>query len=174
MITELLQLAQVALQQKEITLDKYIEARSTKSIAAMSAIFKEAAAETNERANQQNVANQQQLQQQAELNKQAIDQEYAKKMEIEKLKSETSIEVAKIAAESRVLSFRTDLDADINDNGIADVVELDKLKLERERLDRETALKSRELDIKEKDIEGKKELEAIKVQSERAKTGMEL
>lgn len=156
MITELLQLAQVALQQKEITLDKYIEARSTKSIAAMSAIFKEAAAETNERANQQNVANQQQLQQQAELNKQAIDQEYAKKMEIEKLKSETSIEVAKIAAESRVLSFRTDLDADINDNGIADVVELDKLKLERERLDRETALKSRELDIKEKDIEGKK------------------
>lgn len=173
-INEIMQLAQTALQQKEITLDKYIEARVTRSLSSMASIFREATQETNERANQQNQAAQQQQQAQIEADKQKIDFEYQKKLEIEQLKANTAIEVAKINAESRVLSFRTDMDADINDNGIADVVELDKLKLERERLELDRQTKNRELDIKEKDIQGKKELEAIKVDAERQKTDMEL
>jgi hypothetical protein len=174
LLADLKQLAQISLQQKEISLSHYIQAVRGRSTAEMLAVLEEAAKETAERGNQQYQAQQEQQQQQLAADQQKFQAEQAGKMQIEQLKANTAIEVAKINAEARIAGFRPDVDVDVNDNGVLDVIERDRLKLEQEKLAVDDRNRNRELDIKEKDIQGKKELEALKLEAERQKTGMEM
>jgi hypothetical protein len=164
LLETLKQVAQIALQQKEITLKDFITASKSQSITEIEEILK--AAERYNQQKQQELQRQQgeQQQQLEQMKQQQIQQqlqlqlEFQKELEIiksnnelklQQLKNEGSIEVAKINAEGRIYSYRMDLDADANNNNILDVVERDKLNFEREKLMVEKSLKERELHLKE-------------------------
>jgi len=162
-LQQLKQLAQVSLQQKEITLKDFISSIKTKSITETEKILENAERKAAERAAQSGQQQDQQLQKQLQAQQQQIQMEHQLKMEIEQLKSNTSIEVAKINAEAKIQSFRTDMDPDVNDNGLLDVIEVDKLKLQKEKMlidknlkEKDQQLKSDEIDIKEKQVKQQK------------------
>lgn len=161
------QVSQISLQQKEITLKDFITSMKTQSVTEIEQIL-DAAEKYNQRKQQemqemQNQASQQmeqmriqqqqqmfQMQMEMDKTMETIKSDNAQKLQ--EIKNSGAIEVAKINAEARITSFRTDVDVDSNDNTVPDVIEREKIAFEREKLNVDRELKSRELDLKEKQL----------------------
>lgn len=189
------EMAQVALQQQQITLADWFRAMHANSSAEIKQILIEA-----EKAKQQQASQQQQeaSQQQQQIEQQKAQAELAKEqakvqaqaqleqvklqsqqqieqlkadnqITLQQMKADLAIQIEQIRAEAEITSRRDDINADVNNNGILDVLERDKLALERERLYQEASLKKRELEIKDKDVSNKAEIEKSKIKQEQIK-----
>jgi hypothetical protein len=111
------------------------------SIVAMEVIAKEARIRNDENtkaAQEQQTEQQQMLIKQQQALQATIDRLKEMELNIKKYtvdkNSETDIKVAEITAAGRVTSFRPDVDADIDDNGIVDASELEKIKASNVKL----------------------------------------
>lgn len=188
-------MAQIALQQQQITLSDWFNAMQSNSSAEIKSILIEAEKAKQQQASQMQQEQSQQMQQieqqkaQAELAKEQAkaqaqaELEQAKmqtQLQLEQFKSDTAIklqelkhqqaiEIEQIRAEAEITARREDIDADVNNNGILDVLERDKLALEKERLYQESRLKEKELQLKDKDISNKAEIEKSKIKQEQIK-----
>lgn len=105
----------------------------------------------------QRMTQEQQLQAQKEIEElkaeqKAIENSIKKtELELERYKidmdNQTKKEVAMINAESKITSFRQDVDPDKNDNGILDVLEHKKLELEREKLNSQERMHEQKMEV---------------------------
>lgn len=173
MLDTIKEMGAFALKSGSITMSDYMNMINSKSTAYIKKSL-ERAEEMSQQKQQsmEQMKSQQQAQQQEmalafEAKKTQIETE--SKKEIEAIKGEIAIKVATIAAEARVASYRTDIDADANNNGLLDVIELDKIELQREiereklNIDREKNNIEREK-IKQKDRESKSKIEEKKLE----------
>lgn len=173
MLDTLKEMGSFSLKNGSISLSDYINVVSSKSIAFIRKSL-ERAEEMNQQKQQsmeqmksQQVAQQQESALNFEARKMQIETE--SKKEIEAMKGEIAIKVAEIAAEARVASYRIDIDADANNNGLLDVIERDKLQLQREieheklNIDKDKNAIEREK-IKQKDRESKSKVEEKKLE----------
>jgi len=185
-LQKLTELTQIALQQQQITLADFISTAKSQSIAEIEQILKQAEAynqQKQQQMQQQQMQMQQQAEQQALQSKVALETElqkvkaesemqiktadHANALELQQLKNEGSIEVAKINGEAKVMSYRMDLDADANNNGVLDLIEREKIQVEREKIEvdkqanvndmmktgAEMASKDKDLQMKDKELE---------------------
>ena len=166
------QLAHAALQNQQAELSDVIKMMTSESSAEIKTLLESAEDSRREREQQmqqqqqQAQAEQAQAQQQAQM---AIEQQKAQlekaKLDMEKYKTdannETKVQIAEIN------SFRNQMDQDINDNGVPDQLEIEKLKVQAQQAERKATIEDRKLDIKEKEMENKKRSEAEKRQHEK-------
>jgi hypothetical protein len=111
---------------------------------------------------------QQQLAQQereAQERLQKIIAEEQRNMMREKEQLVTDREIRK----AEIMVFSRQQDLDVNDNGIPDPLEIERLKHERDYDTQELSLKSRELDIKEKEMGSKERIEKEKIKAIRSR-----
>lgn len=168
--------AAMALQQQQITLKDFVETIGTKSISKIKNLLSDAEEHNMQKQQaqqaQQGEQAQQQQQQQLQFEQQKMQIETDSKMQIEQLKSETAIKVAEINAESKVMAFGDDINVDVNENGIIDAVERDKIALQREIKNKELGIKQQEVDVKKQDSETKKK--EVEVKKEQGKVDLQI
>ena len=150
-----------AVQSGQAELQDVIGAMRTNSIAKAQQILQEASDKAKQQAQEQQ---QQQMQSQEAMQEKMLaaqtedrEDKQAHEVELKEMDVETKIEVAEIN------SFKNQMDQDVNDNGVPDQLEIEKLKAsERNNMrknqieEKKLRLKDKELDIKKADIRAKK------------------
>ena len=149
-----------AVQAGQAELQDVIGAMRTNSIAKAQQILKEASdiAKQQAQETQQQQLQSQEAMQERMLQAQTEDREdkQAHEIELKQMDIEAKIEVAEIN------SFKNQMDQDVNNNGVPDQLEIEKLK-QKDRTD------NRKLDIEEKKIKQKEKEIEIKARIERNK-----
>jgi len=150
------QLAHAALQNQQAELSDIVKLFSSESTSEMRTLLEKAEDTRREREAQMQQQQQQAQMQQAQIQKQIADEKNAlDKYKID-LDNETKIRVAEINA------FKGQMDQDVNDNGVPDQLEIEKLRTQTEFNEKKLDVENRKLDIKEKEMKTKKELEEKK------------
>lgn len=168
------QLAHAALQNQQAELSDVVKMFSTDSVSEIKTLLETSEKQRRDREMQMQQQQQQAQQQQMQMQQQAQMQVEAQKAELEKAKlelekyktdanNETKLAVAEIT------SFRGQMDQDINDNGVPDQLEIERLKAQVIQDDKKNQIESRKLDIKEKELamKDKQESEKRKIEKDR-------
>jgi hypothetical protein len=151
---------------QQMEMSAFIKMIQTNSLAEATIIMKEMEARLAKTAEEKQRIEQEQMQiqmQQAQANIEFQKQLKMQEFELEKLKIEvesaTKIKVAEITSAGHITSRRQDVDVDANNNGILDVMEMEKLELKKEQLKLEKdnnehnqEMDKKELKLKEKQI----------------------
>ena len=161
------QLAHAALQNQQAELSDVVKMLSTDSVTEIKSLLETAEKQRREREMQQMQQQQQaqaqqvQAQQQTQMQIEAMKAELEKaKLELEKYKIDTDRQTKLDVAE--INSFRNQMDQDINDNGVPDQLEIERLKVEVAKEDKKVQIENRKLDIKEKELQMKDKQESEK------------
>ena len=168
------QLAHAALQNQQAELSDVIKMFSTDSVSEVKTLLESAEKQRRDREmqqqqqQQQSQAQQMQAQQQAQVQIETQKAELEKaKLELEKYKTDANNETKLAVAE--INSFKNQMDQDINDNGVPDQLEIEKLKIEVVNQGKKAEIENRKLDIKEKELGMKDAQEAEKREQEAEK-----
>jgi hypothetical protein len=149
---------------QQMEMSAFIKMMQTNSLAEAAIIMKEMEANQAKTAQEKQKIEQEQMQlqmQQAQANMEFQTQLKQQEFDLDKLRieveAETRIKVAEINSAGHIYSRRPDLDADANDNGVLDVVELEKVKLAKDKLKLENKEfeHTKEVDKKELEIKNK-------------------
>ena len=168
------QLSHAALQNQQAELSDVIKMFSTDSVSEIKTLLESSEKQRRDREAQQqqqvqqSQAQQQQAQQQAQMQIETQKAELEKaKLELEKYKTDANNETKLAVAE--INSFKNQMDQDINDNGVPDQLEIEKLKIEVVNQGKKAEIENRKLDIKEKELGMKDAQEAEKREQEAEK-----
>ena len=149
---------------QQMEMSAFIKMIQTNSLAEATIIMKEMEARQAKTAEEKQKIEQEQMQiqmQQAQANMEFQKQLKLQEFELEKLKIETEsatrIKVAEITSAGHITSRRQDVDVDANDNGILDVMEMEKLELQKEKLKLEKDVSEHDQEMDKKELALKKE-----------------